>query len=115
MDVTDDTRYIWPMNSTTAVRPELVEQIKATMRENMGPFGLKTVEVRPGEDHDGDPVIFIDATYDLSETPIDTEVTYYLVGKMSRLLLDAGELRFPHIRNRFHELQKVAKPRRRKA
>lgn len=102
------------MNSTAAVRPELVEQIKAIMRENMGPFGLNKVEVRPGEDHDGDPVIFIDATYDLSETPIDTEVTCTLNSKMSRLLLDAGEQRFPHIRNRFHELQKVARPRRRK-
>lgn len=103
------------MHNMSAIRPELVEKIKAAMRESMGPFGLKEVEVRAGEDHDGDPVIFIDATYDLSETPIDTDVTYLLNSKMSRLLLDAGEIRFPHIRNRFHELQKVARPRRRKA
>jgi hypothetical protein len=27
----------------------------------MGPFGLRDVSVRAGEDHDGDPVIFVEA------------------------------------------------------
>jgi hypothetical protein len=35
----------------------------------MDPFGLRSVEVRPGEDHDGDPAIFVEAQYDLSATP----------------------------------------------
>ena len=103
------------MIAMPTVQPELVELIQQTVRDSMAPFGLKSVTVRAGEDHDGDPVIFVDAAYDLSETPIDSTVTYALNGKVSRLLLEAGEPRFPHIRHRFHELQKVARPRRAKA
>jgi hypothetical protein len=94
---------------------KIVELIERTIQESMKPFGLKAVHVRAGEDHDGDPVIFVEAEYDLSETPIDTAVTAQLAGILRERLWNAGEMRFPHIRHKFHEKQTVRAPRRAKA
>jgi hypothetical protein len=91
----------------------IVELIKQTVRESMEPFGLRDVNVRAGEDHDGDPVIFVEAQYDLSERPIDTDVTAQLISTLRGRLWERGETRFPHIRHRFDERQKVSRrPRR---
>ncbi|MEQ1717320.1 MAG: hypothetical protein ABL907_15295 [Hyphomicrobium sp.] len=96
----------------TPISRDIAALIEQTVRESMGPFGLKAVVVRGGEDHDGDPVIFVEAQYDLSETPIDTTVTAKLTSILRDRLWEAGEARFPHIRHKFDERQKV-KPRRR--
>ena len=93
------------------ISPDIENLIKATVRESMQRFGLREVGVRAGEDHDGDPVIFIEAEYDLSETPIDTEITTALATILRDRLWEKGETRFPHIRHKFHERQQV-KPRR---
>jgi hypothetical protein len=92
------------------VAPEVVALIERTVRESMSPFGLKSVEVEPGEDHDGDPVIFVEANYDLSGTPIDTEVTARLTSVLRDRLWEAGERRFPHIHHNFDERHDI-KPR----
>lgn len=94
------------------IRSEIVELIKGTVQESMGPFGLKAVNVQSGEDHDGDPVIFVEAEYDLSDTPIDTAVTAKLTSILRDRLWAADERRFPHIRHKFDEKQKI-KPRHR--
>lgn len=91
---------------------QVVELIRTTVRENMQPFGLRDVSVRAGEDHDGEPVLFIEADYELTDTPIDTAVTAALTTKLRDKLWAAGETRFPHIRHKFPEAQQV-KPRRR--
>jgi hypothetical protein len=96
----------------TAVDGKIVDLVTEIVRESMQAFGLRDVSVRAGEDHDGEPVLFIEAEYDLSDTPIDTTVTAALTTKIRDKLWAAGETRFPHIRNRFAEAQKV-KPRRR--
>ena len=98
--------------SNTTVNEDVVALIQATMRESMQAFGLRDVSVRAGEDHEGDPVLFIEAEYQLTETPIDTAVTAALTTKLRDKLWTVGEARFPHIRHRFPEGQKV-RPRRR--
>lgn len=95
-----------------AVDDKIVNLIKATVHESMQTFGLHEISVRAGEDHDGEPVLFIEAEYDLMDTPIDTTVTAALTTKLRDKLWAAGETRFPHIRHKFPEAQKV-KPRRR--
>lgn len=95
-----------------AVDPKTVERITGVVRESMQAFGLRAVSVRAGEDHDGEPVLFIEAEYDLTDTPIDTAVTAVLTTKLRDKLWASGETRFPHIRHKFPEAQKV-KPRRR--
>ena len=97
------------------VEPEIVELIERTVRESMQPFGLKSVDVRAGEDHDGDPVIFVEAHYELSEAPVDTMVIIELDDKLWERLWNAGEKRFPHVRHRFDERQEVRSRRRSRA
>lgn len=95
------------------IAPELVEEIKGTIREAMEPFGLRSVEVWAGEDHDGDPVIFVEAQYNLSERPLELGITGQVASDVRELVRKTGETRFPHIRHKFHERQRVAKPVRR--
>jgi hypothetical protein len=76
------------------VEPETVALIERTVRESMSPYALRTIDVRAGEDHDGDPVIFVEVQHDLSETPIDPAVNAKLSSDLWRLLLEAGESRF---------------------
>jgi hypothetical protein len=95
------------------VEPEIVELIGRTIRETMEPFGLRSVEVRAGEDHDGDPVIFVEAQYDLSERPLELGITGRVASTVRERLRAAGEMRFPHIRHKFHEKQTVTSPSRR--
>ena len=97
------------------VDPTIIDLIKRTVRESMEPYGLRDVNVRAGEDHDGDPVIFVEAQYDLSERPIDTNVTARLMHVLRGRLWERGETRFPHIRHLFDERQTVSRrPRRAK-
>jgi hypothetical protein len=90
-----------------SIERRIVELIEQTVRERMEPFGLTTVDVRAGEDHDGDPVIFVEAHYDFSETPVDTMVILELDGVLWERLWNAGEKRFPHVRHEFDERQEV--------
>lgn len=95
------------------IAPELVEQIKRTVYEAMEPFGLRSVDVRAGEDHDGDPVILVEARYDLSERPLELGVTGKLSSAVNDIVWSSGEVRFAHVWHKFHEEQTVAKPARR--
>jgi hypothetical protein len=94
------------------INPEVTRLIAEVIGEQMRPYGPR-VHARAGEDHDGDPVIFVDVEYDLSDTPVDLTVTSSLTTKLRDRLWDMGETRFPHIRHKFDENQTVA-PRRRK-
>lgn len=98
--------------SAAIVDDEIVELVRETVRESMQAFGLRDVSVRVGEDHDGEPVLFIEALYDLTDMPIDTAVTAALTTKLRDKLWEAGETRFPHIRHKFPESQKIKQRRR---
>ena len=93
------------MNEHAAISREVVETIERVLREFMGPYGLRRVGVSAGEDHDGTPVIFVVAEYDLSETPVDLGVTTALVTRLRDRLWELGEARFPHVHHAFDERQ----------
>jgi hypothetical protein len=95
------------------IEPEIVELIERTIHETMDPFGLRSIDVRAGEDHDGDPVILVEARYDLSERPLELGITGQAARILRSRLRHAGEMRFPHVRHRFHEKQPVRFPKRR--
>ena len=99
---------------TNAVSAEVVRIIEEEVRAHMTPFGLREIRVRGGFDHDGDPVIYADVDYDLSENPIDSDVTDALSSTVWDRLWKLGEERFPHIRHHFHEEQKSMPWRRRR-
>ena len=99
------------------VRPEVEQIIASTIGEAMQPFGFRAAIVRPGEDHAGDPALFIEVQYDPSDTPIDFSVTSSLTTIVRDKLWEQGERRFPYIRHKFDErqpLQKLGPIRRRR-
>lgn len=79
----------------------------------MNPYGLASVAAKTGLDHDGDPVILVDAEYEDNGNPIDPEVMAELTLTLPHRLLEAGESRFPHIRHHFDERREVKRLRRR--
>ncbi len=93
-----------------AIDNKIVKIIRDVVRESMEPFGLRDVIVRAGEDHDGDPVLFITAEYDLTDRQTDIPVTAALTTKLRDKLWATGETRFPHVRHNFADGQKI-KPR----
>ena len=100
------------LEKSQSVSPEIETLIKATVKESMGRYALRRIDVRAGEDHDGDPVIFVEAAYGLSKLPIDTRVTAALRTKLRNRLWENGETRFPHLSNKYHPRQEVKQRRR---
>ena len=90
-----------------AIEPEVVEAIQDIVRREMGRFGLLDIRVSASEDHDGDPILQIDADYEAAGDPVDPEVVAGIVSKLRDRLWDMNEERFPHIRHHFSEEQKV--------
>ncbi len=90
------------------VEDYVVAAVQATVRGEMEPFNLRSVRVTAAEDHDGDPILFIDADYESGGRPIEPEVVAGLVTKLRNRLWDLGETRFPHIRHHFPEPPSLA-------
>lgn len=89
------------------VREDVIAAIETIVRQEMEPFGLKSVKVTAAEDHDGDPTLAIDAEYRSAGRAIDPRVVAGLVTKLRNRLWDLGEMRFPYIRHHFSSRQKV--------
>lgn len=95
------------VDETRPLAPELAASIEAVLRPRLAPYGLTTVQIVPGFDHDGDPAIFVDAEYALTQTPVDANVLLALIGEVRDLLAAHGEYRYPYIRHRFADEQPV--------
>ena len=97
------------------ITTETITLIEQTIRDAMSAYIVESVDVRAGEDHDGDPVIFIEVHYGLNDTPIDSVVTSGAMLAVGDRLWANGEFRFPHIRHLFNEQQANKKLRRARA
>lgn len=89
-----------------------VELIERTVREWMKAYAIRSVSAKPGQDHDGDPVIRVEVHYDLTEEPIDTQVMARFAVALPDRLWDSGEFRFPHVRHFFDERQPLLRAKR---
>lgn len=80
------------------MRDETIEaMIAPVLSGSFGHHGLEGFAVRPGEDHDGDPVLFVSIRFGSAATlPAGDETTGAMVA-IRRLLLANGESRFPHL------------------
>lgn len=92
---------------TSVVDERVIEAVRRVLEDRMGRFGFEDARAHYGEDHDGDPVLYIDVDYRLSDEPIDTKATIGLVQALRDALGAVGETRFPHVRHHFDEKQKV--------
>src|ERR1700730_18528591 len=57
--------------SRQPISPRVRAEIERILRKNLSRYGFVRAGVEPGDDHDGDPAIFIDAEYVLSDDPVD--------------------------------------------
>jgi hypothetical protein len=90
------------------VNKEAVEAVRRVLKKRLRPIGFERVEVCAGEDHDGEPVLFVEIHYRLIKKPIDAGITFGLIGALREALEAVGETRFPHVRHHFDEHQRVA-------
>jgi hypothetical protein len=95
---------------TQTIDRNIIRLIEATIKDRMRPFEPNGLEIWAGEDHDGDPVIFIDVRYGLRDEAVNAQTTAALPSFLRDLLWQAGERRFPHIRHQFDEKQKLSAP-----
>lgn len=91
----------------TPVEEKLKAAIEKAVREAMSNWGVREIEVFAGEDHDGDPVLFVDVNHEFSREPVDPKKLSSLVVKLRDELFRTGERRFPIVRHHFAENQKV--------
>lgn len=89
------------------ISPDVMTAIQDLIRQDMGRYGLREVSIRASTDHDGDPVLRIDASYDPVDEPIDPNDVSELLSRLRDRLWAMNERRFPHIRHHFSEQQKV--------
>lgn len=95
------------VDETRPVSPALAAAVEAVLRPKLSPYGLTSLKITPGFDHDGDPVLFIDGEYKLTKTPVDARVLLTLIAEVRDVLSEGGEYRYPHIRHHFADDQPV--------
>jgi hypothetical protein len=91
----------------TDVSDEAVAIINEVLKRRLARFGFTRAEIRPGEDHDGDPVIFAEVRYKRTDDPIDSRETAAAQSEIWRRLMTIGEYRFPHVRHHFAKGQPI--------
>jgi len=97
------------MNIDTDIDVAITKAVQRLLKQRFAKYRLERVDVRAGEDHTGDPALFIDAHFGLSDTPLDTSLAMENFTEIRETLLKMGEKRFPYVRHHFHEKQAVAK------
>jgi hypothetical protein len=98
------------MISTAArapIKPRVRAAIDRILRENLSRYGFVRATIEPGEDHDRDPAIFVDAEYQLSDEAVDGRITLATQSMLRDQLIALGEDRFPYLRHHFAEGQRV--------
>lgn len=70
------------------------------LRELLDGFGFEAATITAGQDHDGEPVLFVDIKYRWGAPAIPRDVSFGLVRNLRDALLRVGEKRFPHVRHK---------------
>jgi len=97
------------MNIDIEIDVAIPKAVQRLLKQRFAKYRLERVDVRAGEDHTGDPALFIDAHFGLSDTPLDTSLAMENFTEIRETLLKMGEKRFPYLWHHFHEKQAVAK------
>ena len=90
------------------------DAIEGVLRRRLGQHGFRVATVRAGFDHDGDPVLFAVAHFDLVPEPLDPAITVGITDAVRDALDEVEETRFPHIRYDIHDDQEIAVKKRKR-
>jgi hypothetical protein len=103
------------MGMNTELTQEVKGAIVNLLQQRMDRYGFERATINAGEDHSGDPALFIDAFYHLTQQPVDSTEILRLLTEIRKLLVQSvGEARFPYIRHHFDERQTVVNRRAKK-
>jgi hypothetical protein len=94
-------------SARTPIKPKVKAAIDRILRDNLSRYGFVGATIEPREDHTGDPAIFVDAEYRLSDEPVDSRVTLATLSMLRAQLIALGDDRFPYLRHHFAEGQRV--------
>ncbi len=89
------------------IRPEIASAIEGIIAPAMRRMGYRALRIEEGQNHAGEPVLFIHVEYAADGDPIDPKVTADLLFQVHGRLAELGEERFAHIRHHYKEAQKV--------
>jgi hypothetical protein len=89
------------------VSPAVEQAIHNAVEPLLRDQGLESLQVMPGLDHDGDPVLYVDLQFALVEPGVDPNVLSQSTPAVRRALWAIGERRYPHLRYDFHDDQRL--------
>lgn len=91
-----------PLAPAAPVAPEARAAVARTLRERLGRPDLP-VEVEPGTDHDGDPVVYVIVRHGAGDAGPDAEASLSAGLAAQDALSGLGEHRPTRVRHRFAE------------
>lgn len=77
---------------------ELLQLAEPTLRGMLAGSGLETVTVGSGDDHHGDPSLFLDTYFEGRGRPVDVPALMAAVDQVRQQIEDRGETRFLYLR-----------------
>ena len=89
------------------LKPELRDRIKTIVDGVLHQYDIEAFDIKVAEDASGDEAIFVDLRYRLSAREFDPGLMGKVRSAVRSMLVDNDELRFPYIRHRLQEGQKV--------
>ena len=101
------TAFTYERDLDHLVSSEVEQTIRSVLEQHQSSQGLEDVQVNPGLDHDGDPVLFVHLKFRLVKPGIDPEILSQSTISVIRALWKIGERRFPHLRYDLHDDQRI--------
>ena len=101
------TAFTFERDLDHPVTAEVEQTIRSVMEGHLSSQGLEGVQVNPGLDHDGDPVLFVHLKFRLVKPGIDPRLLSDSAISLRRALWAIGERRYPHLRYDFHDDQRI--------
>jgi hypothetical protein len=72
------------------VPPKIERAIVDFLRHRFARYGFRRARIVPDEDHDGDPALFIEIAYSLSDEPVDSRKTLKALIDLRQWAAEAG-------------------------
>lgn len=84
------------------------EAVMEFMRHYSERLGIEDIRIEPGEDHEGDPVVYVLMRHRLLDRPINVKDVIALDRQLRDFAWDKGIRRFVHVRHQYDEKQNIA-------
>ena len=101
------TGFTYELDQNNTVSSEVKQAISNAVEPIPRSQGMEGMQVIPGLDHDGDPVLYVELKFRLVEPGVDPKILIKSGPAVRRALWALGERRFPHLRYDFNDDQRV--------